>query len=266
MTGPTAAGAADPRGPALDALMRRLARAAGAAIMAVREGGDIGAQAKTDDSPVTRADMAADAVIWQGLTAAFPGVPIVTEERPGTHAATGTHFLVDPLDGTREFVKGSDEFTVNIALVIDGTPVAGVVLAPATQRLFATEAAGGAVEIGLDGAARPLRAAPVDPGRLRAVASASHRDARTQAWLDAHALVAIRSIGSSLKFCLIAAGEADVYPRFGPTMHWDTAAADAILRAAGGSVTRLSDGAAMRYDGPERRNPCFLAAGPGWAS
>lgn len=258
------------RDAAMAAILRRLAVAAGAEIMAVYAGADLGVTSKADASPVTRADLAADAVICGGLAAAFPDIPVVSEERPETHGFSGRCFLVDPLDGTREFVARRGEFTVNIALIEDDAPVAGVVYAPAAGRLFATTPGGGAVEeqagpSGFDpdapGARRPIAVARADPAALRVVASASHRDAATEAYLARLAPAALRSAGSSLKFCLVATGEADLYPRFGPTMHWDTAAAHAVLVAAGGRVLRLPDLSPLRYPAGPRRNPGFVATG-----
>jgi 3'(2'), 5'-bisphosphate nucleotidase len=250
------------------ATLRRISVEAGAVILRIYGEDDLGAQAKADDSPVTRADLAADAVICDGLAAAFPEFPVVTEERAETHALTGAHFLVDPLDGTKEFIQRRGDFTVNIALVEDGAPVAGVVYAPAKARLFRTAVGGGAVEetgefsIDVEGPLRPITVATPDMAALRVVASKSHLDPQTQAYLGVVRPAETKSAGSSLKFCLLAAGEADLYPRFGPTMHWDTAAADAVLRAAGGQVLRLPDLTPMRYLGPERRNPGFIATGP----
>lgn len=253
--------------------LRRLAVEAGAAIMEVYGSSDLGVEAKGDDSPVTRADLAADRVLCAGLAAAYPAIPVVTEERPETHVFGGTHFLVDPLDGTKEFIQRRGDFTVNVALVENGVPVAGVVYAPAAGRLFMTAPGGGAIEEtaaggGFDptacGGTRAIAVSAPEAGALRVVASKSHMDAATEAYVARLGPAALRSAGSSLKFCLVAAGEADVYPRFGPTMHWDTAAAHAVLAAAGGRVLRLPDLAPLRYDGPDRRNPGFVACPAGW--
>ena len=250
--------------------LRELALDAGAAIMAVYGSEDFELQSKSDDSPLTAADLAADRIICDGLAAAFPDIPVVTEERAAGHAAAMTerHFLVDPLDGTKEFVQRRGEFTVNIALVENGAPTAGIVYAPAIGRLFRTDPVHGAVEerIGPDGAAtppQPIRVAESDNAALRVVASKSHRDAETDAYIARYAVAAFKSAGSSLKFCLVAAGEADLYPRLGPTMEWDTAAGDAVLRAAGGRVVRFEDGAPMSYGHAGRRNPTFIAAAGG---
>lgn len=253
------------RDAAMAATLTRLAREAGAAIMKVYAAADMGARAKADASPVTDADLAADAILCAGLAAAFPDIPVVTEEQPATHAngMAGTHFLVDPLDGTREFVGRRDEFTVNVALIEGGAPVAGVVYAPAQGRLFRTSPTGGAVEEDEAGVARPVAATLADNAALRVIASKSHRDAATDAYIARYAVADFRSAGSSLKFCLVAAGAADLYPRLGRTMEWDTAAGHAVLAAAGGDVVCFDNHAPLRYGKPGRENPWFIAHGPG---
>ena len=249
---------------AMAARLRALALEAGAAIMRVYDAGPVVAASKADDSPVTAADLAADAVIVAGLRETWPDIPVVTEERAETHGELeeATHFLVDPLDGTREFIERRGDFTVNIALIERGEPVAGIVYAPAVGRLFRTAVGGGAVEerapFAAD-AAHPIAVARPDDAGLRVVASKSHRDAATDAYIARYAVAAFKSAGSSLKFCLLAAGEADLYPRLGRTMEWDTAAGDAVLRAAGGRVLRLADGAPLCYGKPGRANPHFVA-------
>jgi 3'(2'), 5'-bisphosphate nucleotidase len=260
------------RDAAMESVLRRLAIEAGRAIMEVYGRADLGVRAKVDDSPVTEADLAADRIIVAGLEAAFPEIPVVTEERADTHlAADGAHFLVDPLDGTKEFVQRRGDFTVNIALIERGVPVAGVVYAPAVGRLFRTAAGGGAVEETGDfdpdaeGPTRPVAVAAPDDAALRVVASKSHRDAATDAWIARYAVADFKSAGSSLKFCLVATGEADLYPRLGPTMEWDTAAGEAVLRAAGGDVVEFESREPMRYGRAGRRNPFFIAYSPGVA-
>jgi 3'(2'), 5'-bisphosphate nucleotidase len=247
--------------------LTRLAREAGAAIMAVYASTDFGTRAKHDASPVTDADLAADAILAAGLAAAWPHIPVVSEERVETHAdsAPATHFLVDPLDGTREFVGRRGDFTVNVALIEGGVAVAGVVYAPVAGRLFRTDHGGGAVEEAADGAVRRIAVAQADPEALRVVASKSHRDAATDAYIARYPVADIRSAGSSLKFCLVAAGEADLYPRLGRTMEWDTAAGHAVLSAAGGAVVRFDDRTPLRYGKPGRENPAFIAHGFGVA-
>jgi 3'(2'), 5'-bisphosphate nucleotidase len=259
------------RDPEMAMTLRRLALEAGAAILAVRAGADLGLATKADASPVTEADLAADRIICAGLGKAYPEIPVVTEERAESHALgqAETHFLVDPLDGTKEFVREQGEFTVNIALVEGGRPVAGVVYAPAAGRLFRTAVGGGALEETGDldpaavGSERPIRVAEADDRALRVVASKSHRDAETDAFIARHAVAEFKSAGSSLKFCLLAAGEADLYPRLAPTMEWDTAAGQAVLEAAGGRVLRMPDLSPMVYGRTERRNPPFVAIGAG---
>lgn len=250
--------------------MRRLSIEAGCAIMEVYERSDMDVRSKADDSPVTQADEAADRVISAGLKAAFPDIPLVTEEQAATHALEATTFLiVDPLDGTKEFIKRRGDFTVNIALVEDGVPTLGAVYAPARRRMFLTLADGGAVEeVGnFDpdevGSLNPINVAVPDPNGLRVVASKSHRDQATDDYISQYKIADLVSAGSSLKFCLVAAGEADFYPRLGPTMEWDTAAGHAVLTAAGGKVYDKATGKTLQYGKPGFRNPFFLAHAPG---
>ncbi len=244
----------------LDTLCR-IAEAAGREIMAVYESGGQTWQ-KDDASPLTEADLRADHAIRTGLDAHFPGVFILSEESRSAGSMAGDRFfLVDPLDGTKEFIKRNGEFTVNIALVEDGVPVASVVLAPALGELFF-----GARGLGVwkrDAAGlRPIATTPCDARQpLRVIGSRSHGGERLEAWLSglqqAHSFVAA---GSSLKFCRIAEGAADIYPRFGPTSQWDTAAAQCVLEVAGGSVKDL-EGQPLRYglDLPIL-NPEFIAS------
>lgn len=241
-------------------------REAGAAIMQVYEQG-VEATLKGDGSPVTAADQRAEDIILSALKKIAPDIPIISEENSASHSmlAPNRFFLVDPLDGTREFIKHDDKgcFTVNIALIEEGQPVLGVVFAPALERMFAGVVGEGAVESNKDskgGMSPVIQVRDVPAIGPTAIASVSHRDAQTNQWLEDHDILKVAAIGSSLKFCLIACGEADVYPRFGPTMEWDTAAGDAILRAAGGSVFHL-DGAPFRYGKADYRNDAFIATG-----
>ncbi|MRX50929.1 3'(2'),5'-bisphosphate nucleotidase CysQ [Paracoccus sp. S-4012] len=250
--------------------MRRLALAAGARIMEIYEGPDFAVRAKSDTSPVTEADEAADALIAEGLRAAFPETPLITEEQAATHAAVGDTFLiVDPLDGTKEFVQRRGDFTVNIAYVRDSKPLRGVVYAPAKGRLFYTTPGGRAVEeIGPfgpePGATRFIGVNPTPDNRgLMVVASKSHRDQATDDYIAGYGVRGLTSAGSSLKFCLVATGEADLYPRLGRTMEWDTAAGDAILRGAGGKVVRFDGHQPLSYGKPGYENPFFIAYAPG---
>lgn len=243
---------------------------AGAAIMEIYGTDDFGTEAKADDSPVTKADMAADKIIVAALEASLPEIPVVTEERADSHSVSAdTFILVDPLDGTKEFIKRRGEFTVNIALVENGVPTRGVVYAPAKERLFYTDASGQSVEeagpfvAANAGAVTPMSVTqPGDEG-LMVVASKSHRDAATDAYIAKYSVKDMTSAGSSLKFCLVAAGEADIYPRLGRTMEWDTAAGDAVLRGAGGRMVRFDDHTEYRYGKPGFENVFFIAHAPG---
>jgi 3'(2'), 5'-bisphosphate nucleotidase len=248
-------------GPALLALAR-IAAAAGTVVM--RHYGTCDARVKADRSPVTDADEEAEALILKDLAAGFPGIAIVAEEEmaAGRKIEVGARFfLVDPLDGTREFLSGNGEFTVNIAEIQNGVPVAGVVHAPAKGRMFLGKLGEGAFETTETlSAFRPIavRRAPADG--LIAVGSRSHNDEKTAEFLKRFAVREFVGAGSSLKFCLVAAGEADLYARAGRTMEWDTAAGQAVLLAAGGSMT-LWDGRPFTYGKPEFENPGFVAKG-----
>ncbi len=245
-------------------LMRQLALDAGARIMQVYGRPDFDVRAKSDASPVTEADEAADALISAGLRAAFPDVALITEEQAATHALSARTFLiVDPLDGTKEFVQRRGDFTVNIAYVEDGIPQRGVVYAPAQGRLFYTRANGVSVEELADGTLREIHVSRPDNGALMVVASKSHRDQATDDYIANYAVNDMKSAGSSLKFCLIATGEADLYPRLGRTMEWDTAAGDAVLRGAGGHVVRFDDHTPLVYGKSGWDNPFFIAYAPG---
>lgn len=223
---------------------------------------------KSDASPVTKADIAAEKIILAGLRERYPDLPIIAEEEAaaGCLPQIGSLFvLVDPLDGTREFLSRNGAFTVNIALVENGIPVAGVVHAPAMKRTFAGILERGAFEIINDEQVK-ITTRKVDPANFVAVASRSHRDEKTDTFLKDAKVTETVSIGSSLKFCLLAAGDADIYPRFGRTMEWDTAAGHAILSAAGGYVTNI-DGTPFIYgkrnqaDDSDFANPAFIARG-----
>ncbi|QFT58185.1 3'(2'),5'-bisphosphate nucleotidase CysQ [Sulfitobacter sp. THAF37] len=251
-------------------VMRKLSLQAGDRIMEIYGQDDFDVKAKSDDSPVTAADEAADAVISKGLRAAFPDVALVTEEQAETHAAQGDTFLiVDPLDGTKEFIHRRGDFTVNIALVENGVPTRGVVYAPAKSRMFFTQADGQSVEEAGDfdkdkiGAVTPISVSDADNAALMVVASKSHRDQATDDYISKYAVKDMKSAGSSLKFCLVATGEADLYPRLGRTMEWDTAAGDAVLRGAGGAVVRFDDHAPLTYGKAGFANPFFIAHAPG---
>jgi len=251
-------------------VMRRLALEAGDLIMEVYGAPDFEVRTKGDESPVTAADEAADAHISAGLRAAFPDVALVTEEQAESHDLSASTFLiVDPLDGTKEFIQRRGDFTVNIAYVQNGRPVRGVVFAPARGRLFYTDAAGNSVEETgpfdktSPGATRPVSVSTPDNAALMVVASKSHRDQATEDYIAKYAIKDSTSAGSSLKFCLVATGEADLYPRVGRTMEWDTAAGHAVLAGAGGEVVRLDDHQPLRYGKAGFANPFFIAHAPG---
>ena len=253
-------------------VIRLLALQAGDKIMQVYNGPDFAVKSKADASPVTEADEAADAIISAGLCAAFPEIALITEEQADSHTLTARTFLiVDPLDGTKEFVQRRGDFTVNIAYVENGVPLRGVVYAPAQGRLFYTLPDGqsveetGALSKTTVGPLTPLSVSNPDNAALMVVASKSHRDAATDDYINRYAVKDMKSAGSSLKFCLIATGEADLYPRLGRTMEWDTAAGDAVLRGAGGHVVRFDDHTPLAYGKPGWDNPFFIALAPGVA-
>lgn len=262
-------------------LLRRLMPAlltAGACLLRCRAEG-VAAERKGDGSPVSRADREAEAIVLAALAEAAPSVPVIAEEA----VSAGTipdfkdeAFLVDALDGTKEYLSGSDDFTVNIALARGGRPVFGMVLAPASGRLFVTTSPSSAAGAKLDPARlggglapdlKPIETAEPDTRALRMLSSRSHRSGETEAFLRRFVIASDGRMGSSVKFGLIAAGEADLYPRLGPTSAWDIAAGHAVLTAAGGSVTRL-DGSELTYLDKSRLsdpepflNPSFVAWG-----
>ncbi len=239
------------------------AREAGEAILeVVRRGFEV--ESKQDTSPVTEADRAAELVILAALARAAPGVPVIAEEEVAAGripAHDDTYFLVDPLDGTKEFIRGGDDYTVNIGLIERGTPKLGVVFAPATDRLH-----GGCVGEGAwvdEGAGRNSIATRARGELTTAVASKSHLNQATIDYLEAAVgNCGYVSIGSSLKFCIVAEGKADIYPRAAPTSEWDTAAGHAVLLAAGGLVDG-PDGAPLRYGKRAFLNRAFVATS-GW--
>lgn len=249
--------------------MRRLALEGGDKIMEIYNSDDFDVRSKSDDSPVTAADEAADASISAGLRSVFPDVTLVTEEQADTHSMTADAFLiVDPLDGTKEFVKRRGDFTVNIAYVENGKSIRGVVYAPAKGRLFYTDAEGVSVEeIGAFdketvGETKAINVSNPNNSALLVVASKSHRDQATDDYIAKYNIADMKSAGSSLKFCLIATGEADIYPRLGRTMEWDTAAGHAVLSGAGGEVVRFDDHTPLTYGKPIYENPFFIAYSP----
>jgi 3'(2'), 5'-bisphosphate nucleotidase len=240
-------------------------------------GGGMAVETKVDRSPVTAADRESEDIILAGLVRLAPGVAVVAEEARAaghTPAIAGPFFLVDPLDGTKGFIKGRAEFTINIALVEDRQPVFGLVYAPALADFYVTLGPHEAANARLEPAAAvrsladcslvAIRTRVPDPNALSALTSQSHLNRATQQFLDGYSVIERRSLASSLKFGLLARGEADIYPRVGPTSEWDTAAGHAVLAAAGGAVTTL-EGEPLRYGHVERgfENPNFVAWGRG---
>ena len=218
---------------------------------------------KEDSSPVTQADLAANAILVHKLAEVTPEIPIISEEQDSAHVlpeGAERFWLVDPLDGTRSFVRGAPEFTVNVGLIERGVPSFGVIYVPVLKQLYVGVVGKGAWRQIGDGLRETIqtRAAP-DEG-MHAIVSAKHLDARTQASLQAHTIHEQSYAASSLKFCRVAEGVADLYPRFGPTMEWDTAAGHAILLAAGGRVEQ-PDGAPFTYGAADFRNGPFVAWG-----
>jgi 3'(2'), 5'-bisphosphate nucleotidase len=245
-----------------EALMPTVAEA-GRAIMRIYDGA-FDVQHKADDSPLTQADLESQRVILAALAKLTPAIPVLSEESAQQPWSERQHWtslwVVDPLDGTREFVKRNGEFTVNIALVVDHEAVLGIVAAPASGLLYWGAAGRGAFSRHRHQAEKPLHVSPPqDP--LRVVGSRSHTTPQTARYLERLRPHVMTGIGSSLKFCLVAEGNADLYPRFGPTSEWDTAAGQAVLEAAGGHVTRL-DGKRLRYNCRESvLNGDFVAFG-----
>lgn len=247
-----------------------IARDAGAAILDIYRGADHGVQYKADDSPLTLADLAAHDVIMTGLNSLTPQLPVLSEESAGipwdVRREWTRYWLVDPLDGTKEFINRNGEFTVNIALVEHGVPVLGVVFAPVQDVLY-----GGAAQLGAwkeqAGQREQIRTASINEGqgKLRVVASRRHAGEELEAWLgrlqQRFPALELLSMGSSLKICLVAEGSADIYPRLAPTSEWDTAAAQAVLEAAGGLLTDTRF-MPYRYNTKEELlNPHFFALG-----
>ncbi|WP_340692842.1 3'(2'),5'-bisphosphate nucleotidase CysQ [Hyphomonas sp.] len=250
--------------------LARIALDAGKLIMDIYES-DFAVEQKGDASPVTAADQKAETLILAALAKADPTLMVIAEEEAseGRVPEHGHRFaLVDPLDGTREFVSRNGEFTVNIAIIEHGRPVMGVVYAPAKSRLFVAEShnsgwqAEAAPGADVPAERRPLRIRPCPEAGVTAIASKSHRTPETDLWLDKHKVNETLGAGSSLKFCLIAAGEADLYPRMGRTMEWDTAAGQAVVEAAGGRVL-TEEGTPLLYGKRERGydNPHFIVYG-----
>lgn len=255
--------------------MADLSVAAGAEILRIMAAG-YAMRTKSDASPVTECDEVAEKIILDGLASRYPDIPVVAEEAAASGFAPAcgdVFFLVDPLDGTREFINGMHDFTVNIALICAGAPVAGAVYAPALRKLWLGSRIGGRDRAGAADAGpeepapafdamRPIHARPRPARGLAALLSRSHSTPQIDDYLRGLPVASRVAMGSSLKFCLLAQGEADIYPRLSPTMEWDTAAGDAILRAAGGA-TLDEAGRLLRYgkSAENFRNPNFIAWG-----
>jgi 3'(2'), 5'-bisphosphate nucleotidase len=244
--------------------VRSIAEAAGAAILEVYAS-EFAVTHKDDRSPLTAADRAAHTLIVEGLAKLEPRLPILSEESDqselGDRRSWRSYWLVDPLDGTKEFIKRNGEFTVNIALIEEGRPVLGVVLAPALDLEYCASLGQGAFKRRRDGGLEPIRVTRPPAAPLRVVGSRSHASPELAGFLDALGPHELKPMGSSLKICLVAEGAADVYPRLGPTSEWDTAAAQAVLECAGGSMID-TDGRPLVYNSKEHLlNPYFLAIG-----
>lgn len=257
-----------------DALMQgviEIALKAGHAIMEVYDG-EIAVSRKEDNSPLTQADIAAHHIIDASLSRLTPELPILSEESVALPYAQRRdwqrYWLVDPLDGTREFIKRNGEFTVNIALIEHHAPVLGVVYAPALELLFYAADGQGAFKRAGAGETQPIRTRRLEAAHLTVAGSRSHADARLMDFLSAVGPHTLLSMGSSLKICLVAEGRADVYPRLGPTSEWDTAAAQCVLEQAGGQLVGC-DNQPFRYNAKESLlNPEFFAVGaeaPNWS-
>ncbi|MEP3275115.1 MAG: 3'(2'),5'-bisphosphate nucleotidase CysQ [Stappiaceae bacterium] len=246
-----------------------MALEAGELIMKIYDSG-VDVSQKGDGSPVTQADQEAEKLILAHLSRLLPDVPVVAEEEVSAGRIPpieNTYILVDPLDGTREFINRNGEFTVNIALVENGSPVCGVVYAPATSEMFWSDGSNSQradVENNALQNARTISVRPEPETGLTVLASRSHLSEETRCLIDRLPVDELISAGSSLKFCRVAAGEADFYPRLSPTMQWDTAAGDAVLRGAGGSVVK-EDHSDLDYVSPQQpksedfKNPFFIA-------
>lgn len=256
-----------------DGLLSVALAAARAQMSHFRADGGVAVQTKADHSPVTEADRQSEAIILEGLARLAPGIPVVAEEEVAAGripVLTGPFFLVDPLDGTKGFIKGRPEFTVNIGLIEERRPVFGLLYAPALADFYVTVGPHKAVNARLepesnarglaDCSLAPLRSRVPDPHALLALTSQSHLNRATESFLASYQVIERRQLSSSLKFGILAKGEADLYPRAGPTSEWDTAAGHAVLAAAGGTVTTI-DGAPLLYGNADRGfiNPDFVA-------
>jgi len=241
-----------------------IAKQAGDAIMDVYESNDFNVELKDNDSPLTKADIAANDIIVAALTDLTPEIPILSEESAKApyekRKAWAKFWLVDPLDGTKEFIKRNGEFTVNIALIENGKPILGVVYAPVLKHTYSGVEGLGAFKQEEKNPAQEIKVADHRNQKLKVVASRSHAGPDLQAFLDSLDDYDVISMGSSLKLCLVAEGKAHLYPRLGPTMEWDTGAAHAVVNAAGGQVVNL-DEEPLQYNKENLLNPYFMVAG-----
>ena len=241
-----------------------LAHRAGEAVMKFYSQEELGTTYKEFDSPLTCADIASHDLIVEQLQALTPSVPVLSEESKAVpyhvRQAWRTFWLVDPLDGTKEFIKRNGEFTVNIALIEDGRPVFGIVHAPALGVAYLGARGLGAFKQTAQNQMQQIQVAQCELKRLKVVVSRSHAGDEVERFLDKIAPLECLSIGSSLKICLVAEGEAHLYPRLGPTMEWDTAAAQCVVEMAGGAITDLA-GHTLKYNKPDLHNPHFIVSG-----
>ncbi|MCE2510486.1 MAG: 3'(2'),5'-bisphosphate nucleotidase CysQ [Alphaproteobacteria bacterium] len=244
--------------------LRPIVQKAGRETVRIYEKKDYVVRKKEDLSPVTEADEISERILVDALHALTPDIPVVSEERaeigdiPSIEG--GKFWLVDPLDGTKEFIGETGEFTINVALVINGRPVLGLIGVPLKETIYAAAGPGTATIAVGEEAPNPITAVRASPEGFVVVSSRSHAGPKTEAYLTTLKVRERRISGSAVKFCVIAAGDADLYPRFGRTMEWDTAAGHAILLAAGGNITTL-DGEELRYGKPDFVNPAFVARG-----
>ena len=250
-------------------IMTEVARKAGAAILQVYGDDDFGVQTKSDESPLTRADLAAHHIIVEGLQELAPGIPVLSEESHEVsfeeRSGWDRYFLVDPLDGTKEFIRRNGEFTVNIALIEKGVPMKGVVFVPVKDVLYTGDQHTNEAMVTRQGSSEPIRVRKVDPSSLTIVASRRHGGEALEACLitlrEHFSSIDTTNMGSSLKLCLVAEGLADLYPRLAPTAEWDTAAAQAVVEAAGGKVVDI-DLKVLRYNTKaDILNPFFYVMG-----
>ncbi len=241
-----------------------IAKKAGDAVLKIYNSSDFQIESKDDSSPLTRADEAAHSIIVEGLSELTPQLPCISEESGlpdwPTRQTYRSYWLIDPLDGTKEFIKRNDEFTINIALISEHDPVLGVVFAPAKNVMFYGEREGGAFKKVGEADPKEIRVTETSSSLWRIVGSRSHQTDEFKDFVAQFSRSEVISMGSSLKLCLVAAGEADLYPRLGPTSEWDTAAAHALVEAAGGQVLSVESGKALKYNAKESLlNPFFIA-------